>query len=158
MKNMGVMFSKKSDEWTTPLTLFNALHAKLNFTIDLAAKEENKLLPRYLSDSLNASWQGEFGFLNPPYSISKKFVQKAVEEQYGANLIVMLLPCRTETSYFHLLPSCTPILFIKGRLKFGNSINSAPFPSCLVLLGKNAHPAGVKLKELNLGKWSLWNV
>ena len=50
--------------------------------------------------------------------------------------VVMLLPARTDTKWFHKYiynnPKCE-IRFIKGRLKFGNSKNSAPFPSMIVI-------------------------
>ena len=49
----------------------------------------------------------------------------------------MLIPSRTETKYFHKLMEHNPkILFFKGRLHFNESKNSAPFPSCLIILEK----------------------
>ena len=49
--------------------------------------------------------------------------------------VVMLLPARTDTKWFHeyILPY-GQIRFIRGRLKFGDSKNSAPFPSMIVVL------------------------
>ena len=49
----------------------------------------------------------------------------------------LLLPARTDTKWFHMLNNLlfTRIVFIQGRLKFGNSKNSAPFPSMLVFIG-----------------------
>ena len=47
----------------------------------------------------------------------------------------MLIPARTDTKYFHnyIYKKATEIRFIKGRLKFGDAKNSAPFPSMVVI-------------------------
>ena len=59
--------------------------------------------------------------------------------------MVCLIPARTDTKYWHefIFPYASEIRFIKGRLKFGNSDNSAPFPSALVIFSN-------KIKELNV--------
>jgi len=50
------------------------------------------------------------------------------------NVVVCLLPARTDTKYFHeYIYGKAEIRFIKGRLKFGNAKNSAPFPSMVVI-------------------------
>jgi len=49
----------------------------------------------------------------------------------------MLIPSRTDTKYWHdYIMKADEIRFIKGRLKFGNAKNSAPFPSCVVVFNK----------------------
>ncbi len=46
----------------------------------------------------------------------------------------MLLPARTDTKWFHkYVLNKAEIRFIKGRLKFGDGSNSAPFPSMVVI-------------------------
>lgn len=46
----------------------------------------------------------------------------------------MLIPARTDTSYFHdFIYGKSEIRFLRGRLKFGESLNSAPFPSMVVI-------------------------
>ena len=46
----------------------------------------------------------------------------------------MLIPARTDTRYFHeFILNRSEIRFIRGRLKFGDGKNSAPFPSMLVI-------------------------
>lgn len=67
-----------------------------------------------------------------------KWIEKAYKthEEFG-NTIVMLLPARTDTKAFHkFIYHKAEIRFIQGRLKFGNSKNSAPFPSMLVIYKK----------------------
>lgn len=74
-------------------------------------------------------------FCNPPYSQIEKWVEKAFYETKQENtLVVMLIPSRTDTRYFHnYIYGRTEIRFVKGRLKFGDGKNSAPFPSMLVI-------------------------
>ena len=48
--------------------------------------------------------------------------------------VVMLIPARTDTKWFHeYIYNKAEVRFVKGRLKFGNSKNSAPFPSMVVV-------------------------
>ena len=75
-------------------------------------------------------------FCNPPYGRTiGLWVKKAYEESQKSNtLVVLLLPARTDTKYFHdYILYRSEIRFLPGRLKFGNSKNSAPFPSMLVI-------------------------
>lgn len=53
----------------------------------------------------------------------------------------MLLPARTDTRWFHdYIYGKAEVRFIRGRLKFGDSKNSAPFPSMVVIFGeRNEH-------------------
>ena len=49
----------------------------------------------------------------------------------------MLVPARTDTKYWHdYVMKAEMVFFIKGRLKFGDSENSAPFPSAVVVFSK----------------------
>lgn len=50
-----------------------------------------------------------------------------------AELVVCLLPARTDTAWWHDYCMRGEVRFLRGRLKFGNSKNSAPFPSALVI-------------------------
>ena len=73
-------------------------------------------------------------FINPPYSNIKEWVNYAIEynKQFNHH-VVLLIPSRTDTRYFHkLLEYGVSLEFIKGRLKFGGMKGSAPFPSVLV--------------------------
>lgn len=76
-------------------------------------------------------------FCNPPYGKEiSKWVEKAYNEVKKPNtLVVLLIPARTDTKYFHdYIYGKHEIRFVKGRLKFGNSENSAPFPSMVVVM------------------------
>ena len=80
-------------------------------------------------------------WLNPPYGRTiGAWVKKAYEEsQKPGTFVVCLLPARTDTAWFHDYCKKGYIQFIRGRLKFGNSKNSAPFPSMIVFFGGNTH-------------------
>lgn len=74
-------------------------------------------------------------FCNPPYSNLKAWVEKAYRESRQDNtLIVMLIPARTDTKYFHdFIYNRAEVRFIKGRLRFGGHTINAPFPSMVVI-------------------------
>ena len=82
------------------------------------------------------SWKNETVFCNPPYGKEiSKWVKKCYEEHKKNNItIVMLIPARTDTSYFHdYIYNKSEIRFIRGRLKFNDGKQGAPFPSMLVI-------------------------
>ena len=137
--NTDVMFSSKTDQWSTPTDFFKTLNDEFDFTLDPCADELNHKCEKYYTKEQNGliqSWKGERVFCNPPYgSTLKDWVKKCAESD--AELVVMLIPARTDTKYFHeYIYNKSEIRFIKGRLKFGNSKNSAPFPSMLVIFRK----------------------
>jgi len=72
---------------------------------------------------------------NPPYGRQiGKWVEKAYNESLQGATVVMLLPARTDTKWFHdFIYGKAEIRFIRGRLKFGDSKNSAPFPSMVIV-------------------------
>jgi phage N-6-adenine-methyltransferase len=132
--NTDLMFSSKTDLWETPQDLFDKYNAIYNFETDVCALPENAKCKKYFTpetDGLKQEWKGTC-WCNPPYGREiGKWVEKAVN---SFATVVMLLPARTDTKWFHNF--CLPygkIEFIKGRLKFGNAKNSAPFPSMIVI-------------------------
>lgn len=64
----------------------------------------------------------------------RDWVAKAVKCQSRGRGVVMLLPSRTDTVWWHSYVEsfATKYTFQKGRLKFGGAKNSAPFPSVVV--------------------------
>ena len=112
-----------------------------HFTLDAASSDENAKCNKHFTtkdDGLKQNWEGEVVWLNPPYGRQiGKWVQKAFEEGQKPNTFIMcLLPARTDTAWFHDYCIRGEVTFIRGRLKFGRSKNSAPFPSMLVFFGK----------------------
>jgi len=134
------LFTSEKTDWKTPPELFARLDAVHHFTLDTAASVENHLCEKYFTkenSGLTKSWQDETVFLNPPYGREVgEWVKKAYLEMSPCCKIVMLLPARTDTKWFHnYIYGCADIEFIKGRLKFSGSKNSAPFPSMIVIFG-----------------------
>ena len=132
-------FSSKSNEWSTPQDFFDALDKEFKFNLDPAATKENAKCAKFFTekdDGLIQSWGGYRVFCNPPYGRGlRKWVQKAAEEaKKPRTTVVLLIPARTDTSYFHdFIYGKAEIRFIRGRLKFGGHENAAPFPSMVVI-------------------------
>lgn len=78
---------------------------------------------------------GQRVFCNPPYGRKiVDWVRKCHDEAKKGATVVMLIPARTDTAYFHdWILSKAEIRFIRGRLRFGNAKHSAPFPSMIVI-------------------------
>ena len=149
------MFSSKTDLWATPQDFYDELNKEFNFTLDPCATTENAKCDKFYTikeNGLNQNWEGEVVFCNPPYGRAiKDWVKKCYEESKKPNTtVVMLIPARTDTIYFHeyIYHNVKVIRFIKGRLKFGNSTNSAPFPSAIVIF--NNDNSDLKINSYNL--------
>ena len=138
--NTEVMFSSATDNWSTPQDFFDKLNDEFHFTLDVCADENNHKCEHYYTkevDGLSRPWVGTV-WCNPPYGrrISEWVRRAYLSSHIGSATVVMLLPARTDTRWFHdyiYNKSNTEIRFIKGRLKFGGCKNSAPFPSMVVI-------------------------
>lgn len=122
--------------WETPQDFYDKYNKKYNFTLDVCASPENAKCNKFFTkedDGLKQDWTG-FCWMNPPYGRQiKHWVKKAYESSLNGTTIVCLLPARTDTSWWHDYCMHGKIEFIRGRLKFGESKNSAPFPSAIVV-------------------------
>lgn len=133
------LFSSRSDDWATPVEVFQKLDAEFHFNLDPCADDQNHKCERYFTkemDGLSQNWGGYRVFCNPPYGREvSKWVKKAYEEAHKENtIVVMLIPARTDTKWFHdYVYNRAEIRFIKGRLTFGDSTEHAPFPSLVVI-------------------------
>jgi len=130
----------QTDNWTTPRWLFNELNALHKFDLDAAASSANALCTDWLGldhndeskrNGLTADWGYGHVWLNPPYGrVIKDWVLRASQH---SDLVVMLLPARTDTKWFHeIVLAKAEVRFLKGRLKFGDGSMPAPFPSMIV--------------------------
>lgn len=130
---MNVHFSSKTPEWATPQSLFDELDKEFHFTLDPCATKENAKCKKFFTekeDGLKQDWKDEKVFMNPPYGREIGFWIKKINIEGG----VALLPARTDTAWFHdYILGKAEIRFLRGRLKFGESKNSAPFPSMVVV-------------------------
>lgn len=136
-----VLFSSEKEDWETPQDFFDILDQEFHFTLDPCANEYNHKCNKYFTindNGLERSWSGEVVFCNPPYGRKiYNWVKKAYEEsKNNKTIVVLLIPSRTDTRYFHEFLYNKPnveLRFIKGRLKFGGSENFAPFPSLIAI-------------------------
>ena len=138
--NTDLMFSSKTDMWETPQDFFDKLNDEFHFTLDACATSENAKCARFYTkeqDGLAQPWDGVV-WCNPPYCRQTgKWVEKAYNESKCGATVVMLIPCRPDVSYFHdFILGKAEVRFVRGRLKFGGSKNSAPFPSMVVVFGE----------------------
>jgi phage N-6-adenine-methyltransferase len=138
------------DRATTP-DVFDPLHRRFGFTLDVAAAPHNAKLPRFYTledDGLAQPWTGERVWCNPPYSKIEPWIEKAWTAD--AELVVMLLPAnRTEQGWWqrHVeprrdQPGGVRCEFLPGRLRFlvpgqkhiGPN-ERPPFGCCLLIWG-----------------------
>ena len=144
--------TSNDDTWTTPRDFYDKLNAEFDFGLDAAALQSSTLVPDNwygpdhpdpaARDALRIDWnhnsRGKPIWLNPPYGRSiKDWMRKANEVASGGGTVVCLVPARTDTNWWW--DSCIhhEVRFIKGRLKFGNQPNAAPFPSAVVVMRGN---------------------
>jgi phage N-6-adenine-methyltransferase len=140
---LAVHFSSKTDEWATPQQFFDEVDREFGFDLDACATPLNAKCERYFTradDGLAQEWAGRV-WLNPPYGRSiGDWMAKAWEaSQTTAELVVCLVPVRTDTRWWHEHAAHGEVRFLRGRLKFGDAENSAPFPSALVVFRNAAH-------------------
>ena len=134
------LFTSATDDWATPQKLFNELNQEFHFNTDVCAVKKNAKCEHYFTpeiDGLSQDWKGVC-YCNPPYGRKiGKWVKKAYEEAQKGATVVCLLPARTDTKWFQdYCLKQKDIRFIRGRLKFGDAQNSAPFPSVIVIFKK----------------------
>lgn len=136
-------YSSATDEWTTPQDLFDTLNAEFKFDLDVCALPSSAKCKRYFSpedDGLAQKWKGTC-WMNPPYGdVIKDWVAKALESAGEGATIVCLVPARVDTGWWFDNCRWGEIRFIRGRLKFGESTMSAPFPSAVVVFGPGFSP------------------
>lgn len=121
-----VLYSSKTCEWSTPQDLFDELDAEFHFELDTCATSENAKCARFYTaqdDGLARPWDANVCWCNPPYGRSvSAWVAKAAQSANEGRTIVMLLPARTDTKWFHEYiygRKDVEIRFLKGRVRFG---------------------------------------
>jgi len=123
----GGLFTSLRGDWKTPRTLYQALEAEFNFDFDPCPVKAN-------FNGLETDW-GSVNFVNPPYGRHiTKWIQKGYEQYLKGKTVVFLIPSRTDTRWWHdYILNADEIRFIRGRLKFDDQKNPAPFPSAIVV-------------------------
>ncbi|MCC8106420.1 MAG: phage N-6-adenine-methyltransferase [Clostridiales bacterium] len=139
------LLSSQNMNWCTPLDFFEELDREFHFDLDPAATEKSAKCAKYYTpedDGLTKDWGRHRVFCNPPYGRQiQGWVQKGYKEsRKPGTLVIMLIPARTDTQYFHdyiLRGKADEVRFLCGRLKFtdeeSNSKDAAPFPSAVII-------------------------
>lgn len=124
---MSVHFMSERLDWKTPTAVYDKLNDEFEFDFDPCPTDPD-------FDGLAVEW-GNRNFVNPPYGREiPKWIKKGYEESKKGKLVVFLIPSRTDTRWWHdYVMKAKEIRFIKGRLKFDDHKNSAPFPSAVVV-------------------------
>ncbi|GGF76289.1 hypothetical protein GCM10011332_32820 [Terasakiella brassicae] len=130
-----------TNSWNTSKDFLEKIYAVIPvFDLDPATNADSYVVAETHfyeeHDGLKQPRNAKNVYLNPPYSTLGTWVAKAHEEFYNGNAetIVALLPCRTNTEYFHtLITPSADVLFIQKRLRFGEARQQAPFASMLVV-------------------------
>ena len=136
--NNKLFFSSELQTGKTPDDLYKILDNEFHFDFDpcpaFISDQVDQICSLAPFDGLAISWKRS-NYCNPPYNNQKAWVEKAYNESLKNKICVLLLPARTDTILFHnfIFKKAREIRFIKGRLRFKQYTNSAPFPSMIVI-------------------------
>lgn len=141
MADFNRRFGSSRQDWATPNSIFAPIHAEFNFTLDAAADASNTKTKAFFcaaDDGLQQDWGCHRVWLNPPYgartSRLSDWVRKALDASRQGATVVVLIPARTNTNWFHeLCLKHGEVRFIQGRPKFGDADHGLPQPLCLVI-------------------------
>lgn len=139
--------SLDSIDWGTPPEIFNQLNQEFKFTLDVCSSKHNHKCDTYFTvedDGLKQSWENNVCWCNPPYGRDvKKWVKKAHDECKNNTTTVLLIPCKTNTNWWHdlIIPNAE-VRFLRGRVKFiyptgEQSKQALPWPLAIVIFRPN---------------------
>ena len=149
--NRAALYSSATSEWPTPTDFFAALDAEFGFVLDVCASTTNHKASAFYAldhpdesrrDGLGADWAAETtrlggaAWMNPPYGrpIGAWMAKAAAAAQAGAT-VVTLVPVRADTAWWHehVLVTGAEVRYVRGRLTFGDAVNTAAFASAVVI-------------------------
>ena len=135
----SALYSSRTEEWATPRDLFAALNREFGFSLDPCATAQNATCARFYTkeeDGLRQDWANHRVFCNPPYGRAiGAWVRKCCEAARAGATVVLLIPSRTDTRYFHewIYGVADELRFVRGRLRYGDGKQSSPFPSLIAV-------------------------
>jgi phage N-6-adenine-methyltransferase len=137
MINKG-LYTSSSAEWSTPQDFFDKINVEFGpFDLDPCATSKNAKAPKFFTkeqNGLRKKWRGKV-WMNPPYGreITAWMKKAYIASLTTADIVVCLVPARTDTKWWHDYAMKGKLRFVRGRLKFSGSKMSAPFPSAIVI-------------------------
>lgn len=150
------LYSSRSEEWPTPQAFFDVLHREFRFTLDPCATTTNAKCRTFFTkkqDGLDRDWGGHRVFCNPPYGRSMSlWARKCFRASRAGAFVVLLAHARTDTRWFHdwVYGKADEIRFVRGRLRFGDGRQSAPFPSLVAVFFPACRRRGKSRSMLSL--------
>ncbi len=151
--------------WETPSWLLECLSQALG-VIDLdpcasshrTSRVQARVRFTAQDDGLSLTWAAKTVFLNPPYGRELgKWVTKARKEVETGHvrLAVALVPSRSDTRWWHAeIAGRADVWMLKGRLAFGDGMQSAPFPSAIIAWGATPEQRDALSRVLR-GAWHI---
>lgn len=126
------------EDWETPDSIFSPLDAEFRFELDVCASQATAKSVYYFTEQCNGlarPWAPRVVWCNPPYGREiPQWVAKAREEATKGATVVMLIPSRTDTRWWHdHVQGRAEVRFVRGRIKFVGAPYNAPFPSAIVV-------------------------
>ena len=149
--NEVILSNSKNLNWCTPPEFFDELDQEFHFNLDPAATDKCAKCAKYFtpeSDGLKADWGGCRVFCNPPCGRNiGEWVKKGYEEsQKPGTVVVMLIPARTDTSYYHdyiFGGKADEVRFLRGAALFyrrrRRSKRKGTLPLCRHYLAQQRH-------------------
>jgi phage N-6-adenine-methyltransferase len=143
--------SSASDDWPTPADFYDALDAEFGFVLDVCASSANHKTTQFYAldhpdngrrDGLAQDWAAQAAalggpvWMNPPYGRPiAAWMSKAFEAAQAGATVVTLVPVRADTAWWHdlVLATGAQVRHVRGRLRFGNAVNTAAFSSAVVV-------------------------
>ena len=136
MADFKTKFGTGRQDWETPDSLFEPLNAEFAFELDVCATAESAKCARYYTkeqDGLKLPWDGRC-WMNPPFGTQGRWVKKAYQEGHrNGNIVVCLLPARTNTNWWHDYCMKGEVRFIRGRPRFKGAEHGLPQPLAIVI-------------------------
>jgi len=152
---LSVMAKRETDAengWQTPRFLVERVRAVLgDIYLDPCTTKANPCdAARFYTpadDGILMPWEGRV-YCNPPYGRTiAHWVDKAIGHAHGGGQVVMLVPARCDSRWFHRLSRvATGLLLFSGRLSFESDVkregkgSNAPFPCALFGLNVDLSP------------------
>ncbi len=127
---MGDKGMPSIQNYRTPPELFRALDREFEFTVDVAADDENHLCADYFTkerSGLENAWNGHPGdgcrywaFVQPPYNNVKAWLAKAVEQLDLGVGSTCLIPAGVELVYWqkYVKARAAEVRLVVGRIPF----------------------------------------